>query len=644
MKKIVFLIFFLLGSMACFANGPVLLFSDIESGPKNGWSTTEPDKGASVTIWGHGFGTTRGSSFVTVNGVDLKVEADYAVWGEHWPTQFFQRITFWLNDSMIDGLGEITVTVDGVESNPLPFTIRPGTIYFITESNPGGTGTLNNPYEVSTANYNWIDNMAPGDIYYFRDSKIYDGEYNGGNSVIWIRNSEQSGTASLPIALLAYPGESPKFTVNSYSVNHNNAVKFDNNYMVYSGFSIDSEWMGAAMHGDFHRFIGNDVVGLKNWHGAGTGIVVTKGDRNILLGNAIHGGNSQNRFDHGVYFSGCSDNGGTELGWNHFYDNDFGRGPIISINHQGDRCATGQILDAHFVFNNIVDCSAQRATAINVYDLSYDEGEEEPEPTYVYNNVFINCGTYDDTDSHVAYAPAMMHNAAGHVRFYNNTLYNSGYIGFRIRPHVTSTYIKNNIVHMSPDFPGPTGNHYTYIDDESVVSLSNNLYYGIGSYSPCTGCPVDSDNVNDSNPLFASPASLNFELQATSPAIDAGTSTLVFEVDPPAYAPITRDLNLLFRGDTPGIGAYESTPEIVSQVDNTNSPDFMIYPNPTSDYIQIKSGDKLAQLSIFNSMGQLVKTIEAPENQVFLDLSSGIYHLVFTTMDNRLLNQKLIVW
>ena len=197
---------------------------------------------------------------------------------------------------------------------------------------------------------------------------------------------------------------------------------------------------------------------------------------------------------------------------------------------------------------------------------------------------------------------------------------------------------------MSPDFPGPTGNHYTYIDDESVVSLSNNLYYGIGSYSPCTGCPVDSDNVNDLNPLFASPTSLNFELQATSPAIDAGTSTLVFEVDPPAYAPITRDLNLLFRGDTPGIGAYESTPEIVSQVDNTNSPDFMIYPNPTSDYIQIKSGDKLAQLNIFNSMGQLVKTIEAPENQVFLDLSSGIYHLVFTTMDNRLLNQKLIVW
>jgi len=80
-------------SLSIYAD-PVLLFSDIESGPKNGWSVEQTERGAAVSIWGSGFGEERGASFVTVNGTILDTSGDYAVWGEHWPTEYFQRISF----------------------------------------------------------------------------------------------------------------------------------------------------------------------------------------------------------------------------------------------------------------------------------------------------------------------------------------------------------------------------------------------------------------------------------------------------------------------------------------------------------------------------------------------------------------------
>ncbi len=653
--------YFSLFSILLFSNKPVLLFSDIDSGPKSGWSEAEPEKGVSVSIWGSGFGENRGTSYVTVNGTSINASENYAAWGEYWPTEHFQRITFWLNDQMMDGSGDITVTVDGAESNPLPFTIREGAIYFITENNPGGNGTIKNPYEASNSRYSWVDNMQPGDIYYFRDSDVYDGEYNGGNSVIWIRNSEPSGTETLPIALLGFPGEQPEIAVPTVDVNHSNGIRLSNNHMVFSGFAIDSEWMGANMAGDYHRFVGNDVVGLKNWYGSGTGIIVCgsinthSGDGNRILGNAIHGGNSQNRYDHGIYISGCADNGGAEVGWNHLYDNDFGRGPIIVINHQENRCEVDQVLDAHFIFNNIVDCTMQRSRAVGVYDLSYDLGEEAPEPTYVYNNIIISCGTFDgENTTHVGYSPAMSQSARGTAHFYNNTLYNSGYIGFRIRENAIESSLKNNIIHMTSEFPGPSGNHYTLIDNESTISLSNNLYYGLGEYTLCNDCVMDQHNINNLDPQFEDEANYNLHLQSSSPAIEVGSPDLEFLINPPSYAPINRDFNYVLRSNAPSIGAYEFT-EITSSLNpyvDQNS--ISIYPNPALDAftidVELKIQSKL-HIEIYNTMGLLMKRLSPKmysegENKIQLDIDnihSGLYYVCIHAPSSSKIVRKIIV-
>ncbi|KKQ21706.1 MAG: hypothetical protein US37_C0009G0001, partial [Candidatus Moranbacteria bacterium GW2011_GWF2_37_11] len=95
-------IFIYLGSVGVSAASfPVLLFSDLTDAPVSGWEGS-PTKGAAISIWGRNLGTERGSSYVTIGGVNLTNDSDYAEWGATTnPTTASgqQRITFWLNSS-----------------------------------------------------------------------------------------------------------------------------------------------------------------------------------------------------------------------------------------------------------------------------------------------------------------------------------------------------------------------------------------------------------------------------------------------------------------------------------------------------------------------------------------------------------------
>src|SRR5690349_16020405 len=117
---------------------PRIFFSDLESGPNIGGQNNH---GVWVTIWGKGFGATRGSSTVTVGGGEA---ADYPIWSD-------SKITFQLGPAA--KTGEIVVNVvnvspvtqkgkDGgragsgmpsvhLQSNGLPFFVRAGKIFFV---------------------------------------------------------------------------------------------------------------------------------------------------------------------------------------------------------------------------------------------------------------------------------------------------------------------------------------------------------------------------------------------------------------------------------------------------------------------------------------------------------------------------------
>lgn len=629
-RQLMFLLLLFISSIALAE--PVILYSDIESGPKNGWSSTEPQKGASVTIWGYGFGSERGQSYVSVNGVSLLSDNDYSNWGEQWPTPFYQRITFWLNDQMSDGLGEIRVNVNNQVSNSIPFTIRSGRIFFIQSENQGGIGNIDDPFDFSEAKSQsgWLTQMQPGDIYYFNGSAPYTEKVGGGNFHIWFRSSETSGTPDAPIAFLAYPTHKPLFLVDKpWSYDFQNAFYMENDYLVISGLSVDSPGNAIDVLGNYHRVVGNDFLATSVSSSVGKGIINVGGDGHIVLGNNVHGMTSGTRFDHGIYVTGCSPNDGVKLGWNYLNDNDFGRGPEIAINHQNNRCPSDVYLKSHFIFNNIIYCNVQRGTAINVYDLSYDLGETEPEPTYFYNNLIVGCGTYDESDSeHIGWAPTLVH-TNGHARFYNNTLYNSGFNGFSSRGDLKlSSYFQNNIVYMTPDYPSPSSNYYVNVSDNNY--LSHNLYYGIGTYSECTTCLNDSDNISLQDPLFVDPANFNFALQEGSPAIGMGTGELLFEVAPPSYAPISRDIHHLYRHAGYEIGAFEFNNgtqkyTINGNLSGLNPGQFVTIQNNSGDDLQLNSNGRFSFATPLSNSSPFQVTVlsQSEELDCIVENSSG---------------------
>lgn len=481
---------------------PVLMFSDLTYGSKTGWDGSATE-GAVVTVWGRNLGTegTRGTDYVTVGGVNLTDDTDYLdTWAETSnPVPFLETVTFQLNSSMADGNTEISVTVGGVTSNVLNFTIGAGAIYFVAQDAPasGTDGSLANPYDCT----DFVGVVNPGDVVYFRGGNYVD-KCNGGKSNIWYRDTYTNGTASQPIALGAYPNEVPLMDgiTNGDTSNFNKSMQISANYVTL--FKMTGYALGPAVEtqGDYVRIVGNNLQGATQFI-AGTGIIIGSQDGNEYIGNATWGARSNNRLDHAIYLNSCSPNVGVKVGYNWIYDNQYDRGPSISINHQETRCPSNVALASHYVYNNVIDCTNFATRGIGVFDLSWDVGEaQEPDPTYVYNNILINCGTG-------GYA-AMYHNN-GHAEFFNNTLFGLQGNGFDAAGGgVLSTKFINNVIQ---------GSTYECVDG-LPSSLDNNAYFGgcvvpAGDLSAITSDPKMTINVGTDT----------YDLAPDSPLIDAGS-------------------------------------------------------------------------------------------------------------------------
>ncbi|MDD5259294.1 MAG: IPT/TIG domain-containing protein, partial [bacterium] len=102
MKKILLSIIMLSITGVAFAATPVIFYSDLTSGPKTGGQN---DKGVFVTISGKNFGTTRGTSYVSIGGGQAD---NYPVWTD-------TKIAFQLGANA--ATGNITVTTSEGTSN-----------------------------------------------------------------------------------------------------------------------------------------------------------------------------------------------------------------------------------------------------------------------------------------------------------------------------------------------------------------------------------------------------------------------------------------------------------------------------------------------------------------------------------------------
>jgi IPT/TIG domain len=484
---------------------PAIFYSDLQSGPNSGG---ENNNGAYVTIYGARFGATQGGSYVTIGSGKA---VNYKLWTDG-------KVSFQLGPAASSG--NIAITTASGTSTGVPFTVRAGHIYFVgLNGNDGGNGSFASPWRTIVKAKN---TLAPGDIAYIMNGVTQAGVDNYSSDL----SIQSAGTASSPLALVAYPGATVTIGTNSATYGARTpAISGAKDYWVLAGLQIRGLTGLDLVNVTGWRIVGND---FSCPDGSGqTACVHTDTTTNLkFYGNYVHNvGDTSGTIDkyyHGVYFTTNSNH--IDVGWNTVVPN-----PTQSTTSGGCRAiqfySTGgsDQFDLHVHDNLIHDAICD---GINFSTVNPDGGTVE-----AYNNVIYHVGTGPDPVNGSSNYSCIVANSSSarnnSALLYNNTLYDCGPIGggasgaFSIG---TKTQLRNNVVEGmgSENYLAPTWN-----SNCSIYSGSNNLWYGLGLPPSCLTSNISS------NPLFVNAAAKNFRLQSGSPAIDAGTpiSNLLTDMD-----------------------------------------------------------------------------------------------------------------
>ncbi len=502
------------------SNGSHLFYSDLESGPNTGG---QDGKGVFVTLRGKGFGDARGSKGVTIGSG----AADrYLTWSD-------TRIVFQLGAAA--KTGTIVVNGDGgAVSNPLPFTVRPGPIYFVT---PGGTGAgdYNAPMSPAAA----YAAIIPGATFYFRGGS-YPNQYGqlGWSDFSFVIGAAKRGTATNPVAFVGYPNETADFSGHgTFGLRDSNESLGD--YLTIANLRMRcvTQCIGGGANTNAFaevaksgakgiRLVDNIMSSNYTWN-TQTGLVSIGADGWRVYGNELKdtGTTPPINNNHAIYVQvGSSD---VDIGWNSLHD--LRMGHLIQIH-----------TDTAFLYENVrihdnllTAAKPEDSRGINVgRTLAGSNGS-------IYNNVLRNLG--QDFSGIALYS--------GTWNIFNNTFYainaSTGLVWLNSSVGKPRAVIANNIFYSDGKSP-----YIGLVDGTAAdqVSLTNNLYFNAGA------APSQDQNGVTGNPLFVNPAAGDLRLQATSPAINKGASTVSSIVTADADG-VARPQNGAFD-----IGAFEFTP------------------------------------------------------------------------------------
>jgi hypothetical protein len=511
-------------------------FTDLVSGPATGGQN---GKGAFVTVWGNGFGASQGTSAVTIGG---GAADNYPVWTN-------TKITFQLGAAAKSGDIVVNIASKGA-SNGLPFTVRAGSIYFVSSSGDDThDGSFGSPWATIPKAKNTI---AAGDIAYIGTSagdSVSQTTVDASSSYncalgMSVNDGTNAGTADQPKALVVYPGATATVGVTSGIERGllTPAITGTFDYWVVAGFTfrgqdeaIDLE--GAPMG---WRIVGNDIS-CPNGTGP-TGCVTGMPTQLAFYGNLVHDAAANvttiTKYYHGVYWGSSH----IDMGWNEVRDGKTCRaiqfhdtgGPNEFDLHVHDNRIHGTVCDGlNFA---TVDPSQGTVEAYNNVIWDVGQGPDPADGASDYAGIYVA----GETDT----GPA----GGGAVQLYDNTLYgcgswsqspdSGGINNGGGNPSLTINLVGNVVV-------AATASEAYLAKDATQIGGSNNLFFGGGAAPAGLTANVTSD------PLFVNATGFDFHLQAGSPAIGKSVATSALtdiDGDPrPAAGPFD-------------IGAYQFVP------------------------------------------------------------------------------------
>ena len=651
----------------CRAAPPVCLYQDVLSGAA---SSGEGGNGIYLSIFGKNFGSSRGSSTVTVNGTPV---AQYLVWGSNNDvTGEHDQISVQIA-SGTTGTGNIVVTTPGGSCSNLTFTVTTGKIYFIgyavDNSSPGSCsamksansysspwGLTNWPgftqstpessysYTTNRTPYTYYSCLTPGDTIVFLNGVNYHW-FDGRGWHASFTPDSASTTSTTFNTFQTRPGATA--TLGAEGWVQAGVRSISNGYNVWSGLTmIGSGSNGGDNFSGYDRIVGTitncpDCSGPAGAFSGGTG--------NLVYGNLITNvstdtavlPNGSNKTYHDVYFQGNN----FEFAWNRIYNTAAYNG--FQINEDG----SSGFYNFAIHDNDIADVNG---SGINLSDIDPSSGYVQ-----VYDNIIHHTGINlasdggsDNPHSCIAIKGYGSTTGAGTVEIYNNTMYDcSSYLnnrgaaygegescavlGLANQLNVTINLV-NNIAYQ-PAYTNTTHYNVFTCGDGSFGTLtgSNNIWYS-GSAPGSTAYATTVGTIE--NPLFVSAADgswTNYELQNTSPAIGAGIPGGPVESRGVSSTYLTWDFEQVERPSSPAVGAleYGNAPSgLQVTVSASPSPATLLQPvTLTATVAQTGSSSPTGSINFINgsvSLGQASLDNEGTATLVLSSLSVGSYQVI----------------